>query len=388
MDWSFTEEQEQVAGLTRQILERELTEERMREIERADDRYDARLFGQLGEAGVIGVALPEAHGGGGLGLIEQCRVLQEIGRAVAPVPALATMVAGSALAEFGSDELQRAYLPDAARGAKILTVALSEELNLDPSAPTTQAVPSNGGWTLTGQKTTVPAGTIADVFLVPAAGPDGVGVFVVERGDDGVSVERQQVTNTDAEALVSFDGVTLGADRRLAGARRRTAGLSSTRGGSGGLRPTEAVEWLVRLATVSLCAVQLGVCERALELTAEYSKTRVQFDRPIATFQAVGQRLADAYIDVHAIRLTTWQAAWRLSERLACHNEVATAKFWAADAGHRVAHTAVHVHGGMGIDLDYPLNRYFVAAKRIEFALGGATEQLVALGRDLASEPA
>jgi alkylation response protein AidB-like acyl-CoA dehydrogenase len=340
----------------------------LREIAPTDDRYDARLFAHFGETGVIGVALPEAHGGGGLGLIEQCRVLQEIGRAVAPVPALPTMVAGSALAAFGSEELQRAHLPDAARGAKVLTVALSEELNLDPSAPTVQAVPSNGGWLVTGQKTTVPAGTIADVFLVPAATTDGVGVFVVERGDPGVSVEKQQVTNTDAEGLLTLDGVVVDESRRLG--------------------DEDVVAWLGRHLTVGMCAVQLGVCERALELTAEYSKTRVQFDRPIATFQAVGQRLADAYIDVNAIRLTTWQAAWRLSEGLSCTAEIATAKFWAADAGHRVAHTAVHIHGGMGIDLDYHLNRYFVAAKRIEFALGGATEQLVALGRELANDPA
>jgi acyl-CoA dehydrogenase len=130
------------------------------------------------------------------------------------------------------------------------------------------------------------------------------------------------------------------------------------------------------------------VCERALELTAEYSKQRVQFDRPIATFQAVGQRLADGFIDVEAVRLTLWQAAWRLAEGLPAGQEIDTAKFWAADAGHRVAHTAVHVHGGVGIDLDYPLHRYFVAAKRNEFALGTATEHLVSLGRALADEPA
>jgi 3-oxocholest-4-en-26-oyl-CoA dehydrogenase beta subunit len=182
-----------------------------------------------------------------------------------------------------------------------------------------------------------------------------------------VTVERQTVTSTDAEALITLQ------DARVAGVL--DAG-------------EDVVAWIVRHMTVGMCALQLGVCERALELTAEYSKTRVQFDRPIATFQAVGQRLADAYIDVNAIRLTTWQAAWRLSEGLPCATEIATAKFWAADAGHRVAHTAVHVHGGMGIDLDYHLNRYFVAAKRIEFALGGATQQLVALGRELANEPA
>ena len=138
-------------------------------------------------------------------------------------------------------------------------------------------------------------------------------------------------------------------------------------------------------ATVGLCALQYGVAARALELTSAYAQGRVQFGKPIGGFQAVAQRLADAYIDVEAIRLTMWQAAWLLAAGLPCDTEVATAKFWAADAGHRVAHTAVHAHGGVGIDLDYPLHRYFVAAKQNEFALGGATAQLRRIGAALAS---
>jgi alkylation response protein AidB-like acyl-CoA dehydrogenase len=133
-----------------------------------------------------------------------------------------------------------------------------------------------------------------------------------------------------------------------------------------------------------LCALQLGVLERALELTAEYARSRVQFGRPIGSFQAVAQRLADGYIDVEAVRLTMWQAAWRLSAGLPADTAVATAKFWAADAGHRVAHTAVHVHGGVGIDTAYPLHRYFSAAKHNEFVLGGATAQLRRIGAALA----
>jgi alkylation response protein AidB-like acyl-CoA dehydrogenase len=135
--------------------------------------------------------------------------------------------------------------------------------------------------------------------------------------------------------------------------------------------------------------MQSGVIERALELTAEYAKSRVAFGRPIGSFQAVTQRLADAFVDVEAVRLTMWQAAWLLSAGApgsadGAATEVATAKFWAAEAGHRVAHTAVHVHGGMGIDVSYPVHRYFVAAKRNEFALGGATIQLRRIGGALA----
>jgi 3-oxocholest-4-en-26-oyl-CoA dehydrogenase beta subunit len=140
---------------------------------------------------------------------------------------------------------------------------------------------------------------------------------------------------------------------------------------------------------VALCALQLGVTERALELTAEYASQRVQFSRPIGAFQAVSQRLADAWIDVEAIRLTMWQAAWLLAEGMAPDQAAAdlaisTAKFWAADAGHRVAHTAVHVHGGVGIDTSHPVHRYFAAAKTNEFTLGHATTQLRRIGAELA----
>jgi alkylation response protein AidB-like acyl-CoA dehydrogenase len=143
------------------------------------------------------------------------------------------------------------------------------------------------------------------------------------------------------------------------------------------------VGWLAARATVGHCAAQAGVIERALELTAEHARTRVQFGKPIGAFQAVTQRLADAYIDVEAVRLTLWQAVWMLDSAGAGPDvdlAVATAKFWAAEAGHRVAHTAVHVHGGMGIDTSYPVHRYFTAAKHHEFALGGATTQLRRIG--------
>jgi alkylation response protein AidB-like acyl-CoA dehydrogenase len=130
------------------------------------------------------------------------------------------------------------------------------------------------------------------------------------------------------------------------------------------------------------------VLDRGLRMTAEYAREREQFDRPIGSFQAVSQRLADGYIDVKGLRLTLTQAAWKVSEDIAAEIDVASAAFWAADAGHRVAHTIVHVHGGVGVDTDHPAHRYFLAAKEIEFALGGATGQLRRIGRELAETPA
>jgi hypothetical protein len=137
-----------------------------------------------------------------------------------------------------------------------------------------------------------------------------------------------------------------------------------------------------------IAAECVGGIERCLELAVAYASTREQFDRPIGSFQAVGQRLADGYIDVKGLRLTLTQAAWRVSEDLPADIDVASAAFWAADAGHRVAHTIVHVHGGVGVDTDHPVHRYFLAAKETEFALGGATGQLRRIGRELAETPA
>ncbi len=353
MDFTLSEAQDELAGLTRKILAERDTP-----------------WADLAAAGVLAAGLPEALGGAGLGLLEHCSVLAEIGRAVSDVPYLASIVLGAgAIAEFGSPEQQRRWAAPAGRGSVLLTAALAEEDGDDPRLPSASAVRRNSRWVLSGVKTAVPAALRADLLLVPASTTDGVMVFLVEGSE--VSVQPQQLTDFAEAGRVVLDGVTLDDDRVLGP-------------GQGG----RITDWLVARATVGLCAMQAGVLERALELTAEYARSRVQFGRPIGSFQAVTQRLADAYIDTEAARLTMWQAAWLLASGgegdPSVGTAVATAKFWAADAGHRVAHTAVHVHGGLGIDVSYPVHRYFVAAKHHEFALGGATAQLRRIGTDLA----
>ena len=369
MDFSYNENQRELAALSRAILADRTTPERLREVEAGGDRFDPALWADLAGAGVLAAGLPEALGGAGLGLLEQCSVLAEVGRAVAPVPYLASVVLGAgALARFGTPGQQAQWAAPAGRGELVLTAALSEEDGDDPRAPSARAERAGDNWVLTGTKTAVPAGPRADLMLVPAATAQGTVVFLVTPGDRGVAVEPQQMTDGDAAGQLELAGVELSADRVL----------GSPAAG------TEITAWLVSHGTVGLCAQQFGVVERALELTAEYARNRKQFGKPIGSFQAVAQRLADGYIDVEAVRLTMWQAAWLLSEGQPCDTEVATAKFWAADAGHRVAHTAVHIHGGVGIDIEHPLHRYFVAAKRLEFALGGATTQLRRIGTVLA----
>jgi alkylation response protein AidB-like acyl-CoA dehydrogenase len=157
--------------------------------------------------------------------------------------------------------------------------------------------------------------------------------------------------------------------------------------GRGGEAMPGSGEFVRRHWTAALCSLQAGLADGALQITAEYTKGRKQFDKPIASFQAVGQRAADAYIDVQAVSLTARQATWRLSEGLPADDEIAIAKFWAAEGGQRVVHAAQHLHGGIGVDVDYPLHRYFTFSKQVELSLGGATQQLVTLGRSLAVQP-
>ena len=369
MDFSVTPAQRELSSLSRRILTDRATHERLAELERAGSGFDDALWAELAAAGVLAAALPERAGGDGYGLGEQCSILIEIGRAVAPVPYLESIAAGAgAIAAFGSAEQVASYAAAAGAGELVIAAALAEP----PGVPPSRAERAGAGWRLTGVKSAVPAGASAGLFLVPAETERGVHVFCVRPDDHGVTVEPQRLVDGAGAAQVSFADVELGPDRVI---------------GEGDAADGEVAAWLLARATVGLCALQLGVTERALELTAEHARNRQQFGRAIGAFQAVAQRLADAYIDVEAIRLTMWQAAWRLEAGLPCGAEVATAKFWAADGGHRVAHTAVHVHGGVGIDLSHPAHRYFAAAKRNEFALGGATAQLRSLGAALAMRP-
>lgn len=375
MDFDPTPEQDEAAALARRILADRCTPERLAEVEATGRRFDAPLWRELGDAGLLGLGLPDALGGGGLGLLETCSVLVEVGRAVAPVPLAWHATAADVLARFGTDE-QRALVALAAAGRSVLTVAVAEDHAHVATPPTTTAERTPGGWRVTGAKTIVPAGTVADLVVVPASvatssapAADDVVLLLVRPDDPGVTLLPQTMNDGDEAARLELEGATLPLDRALSGG-------------------AAALQHLVDRLAVALCAHQLGVVEGALALTAAYAGTRQQFGCPIGTFQAVSQRLADGYIDVQGARLTLWQAAWRLSEDLPASVEVAVAKLWAADAGHRLAHTTVHVHGGVGIDLDGTAHRYFSAAKRLEMALGSSTEQARAVGRSLAADPA
>jgi alkylation response protein AidB-like acyl-CoA dehydrogenase len=367
MDFSTTEAADDLGGLVRTITESVCTPEHQRELDGLEQRFDRDLWAKLIDADILSTTAPEALGGGGFGVLEEVAVLVALGRQMAAVPYLESVVLGAgALAKFGSPAQQDEWAAAAIKGDKILTVALDGEMGQGP----VQAQRTEAGYRLTGTRAQVPYGPVADAFLVPAETDAGVSVFLVPADGSGVSVTALDTTGHGSVGQVDLQDVQVSADDVV------------------GDEGSVVVGWLTSHGSLGRSAFQLGVLERALELTALYAREREQFERPIGSFQAVSSRLADGYIDVKGLRLTVTQAAWRLSEDLPSDLEVGTAAFWAADAGHRVAHTAVHVHGGVGIDTDHPVHRYFLAAKQTEFAVGGATGQLLRIGRELADTPA
>lgn len=322
MDFTPTSTLIDATELAAQIFAARCSADRLREVDRIPGRFDAELWAALGEAGLLGLAVPEEYDGAGLGMVELAGVVEQAGRHVAAVPLAQHLTAAIAIAEHGDDEVKRAWLPKAASGEVLFTVA------------------------------------------------DGAPVVQGPRADAVVDLREGVVLVTDAQWTPTV--LTAGEQAGLLeGGSRTELAVDSTR---------------VRECLVTLqAALQLGVVEGALTLTAGYARTREQFGRPIGTFQAVAQRLADGYIDVLGLRLTVQQAAWRLSEGLPAATEVASAAFWAAEAGHKLAHTAVHIHGGVGIDLDGETHRFFTAAKQGEFLLGGATSAARAIGAELAA---
>jgi alkylation response protein AidB-like acyl-CoA dehydrogenase len=370
LDFSLNEQQQELQGLAKQILEKEMTPERVKEVELGDG-FARGTWHSLAEAGLLGIALPESVGGLGFGYLDLCLLLEEVGRVAAPLPVVPTLVSGAlAVAEFGSDAQQTSLLPGVVDGSLLLTAAFSE-YDAEADHPATAAVAKGDGFVLTGVKTGVPYALLAHRILVSAASAEGIVLAFVEPDAAGVTLESQIAENWQPQSQMTLDGVTVdAADVLVSGAAGR-----------------DALDWILARTTVALCALAAGVADTALRMTAEYTTTRKQFDRPIGTFQAVGQRLADAFIDRHAINLTMLQAASHLDEGGDVPEEVATAKYWAGEGGSRIGHAALHVHGGVSIDVDYPIHRYFLWAKQIEFTLGASTPQLVKLGKLLADSP-
>jgi 3-oxocholest-4-en-26-oyl-CoA dehydrogenase beta subunit len=373
MDFNFSEDQNAIRDLAHQIFTDRATDEFLLEFSRTDNTYDDCLWQTLAEQGLLGIAVPEAAGGSGLGLVELCMVLEEQGRRVAPVPLYSSLVLGGLpIAEFGTEEQQQSWLGLLASGEAKFTAAIAELGMTAAVASEVTATQQGDSWVLNGSKAVVPDGAVADFVLVPAVDADGVSnMFVVPTVAEGVEVTP----------------VTIG----ISGERAANLALSSVSLEAGALlgaqgQGDDIVQWLEQHANVGHCAMQVGVTEEAMKRTAEFVSERKQFGIPLGSFQALAMRMADSYIDVEGIRSTYWLAMWRLSEGLDARAEVRAAKWWACDAAHRVVCTAQHLHGGMGADVEYPIHRFYLQAKQISFSLGNAGQQLEQLGKLLAAD--
>ncbi len=371
MDFSYSQEQKDLRELSRKILDEVSPVENLPNFEEPQDWFHEQLWQELAKAGLLGVGLPEDVGGFGGGIIELSVLLEEIGRSCAPVPVLPTLLMGAApIDRFGSDEQRKRILPSVVTGELLLTAALTEAGEQNLEAPTTNASPDGGGWRIDGTKDYVPAASIAGWILVSASTPDGVGLFLVDPKRDGVALEGQATTTGELEYIVTFENVSVDATDVIAT----------------GEKAVEALNWLVDHLLAGLSAMELGVADQAVRMTAKYTAERKQFGKPIAAFQAVAQRAGDAFINVEAIRLATIQGVWRLSQGLPARRELVIAKFWAAEGGHQACYAAQHLHGGIGVDTDYPLHHYYLLSRRIELTLGGANTQLSWLGDRLAGD--
>jgi alkylation response protein AidB-like acyl-CoA dehydrogenase len=370
MDFSFSEEQEAIRALAAEILGAEMSQERLRAAEREPDWIDAALWRKLAEANLLGVAIPEAYGGMGMGFIELSVLLEQVGRAVAPGPWLATLVHGALpLAEFGSEAQKQAWLPRVATGKARLATALEDAGSAERAAPATRARAGGAGFVLDGAKRAVAGAGAADLLLVPASDERGVGIYGVERGAAGLSLSASVTSPGEPLFDVTLSGVAVAADGRLGGPDADGAAI---------------LTWLAPRALTALAALQVGVSERALRMTADYVKERVQFGVPIGSFQAVQHREADCFIDLEAMRWTLWRAAWRIAAGLPAERDAAVAKLWAAEGGSRIANASLHLHGGLGSDVDYPIHRHFLWSKALELSGGGAGATLARIGRELA----
>lgn len=372
MNFDLSDEQNVVSDLAKQIFEGHASVERVKEIERDHDGHDVALWSELAKANLLGLCLPEDAGGSGFGLVELCLLLEQQGRRVAPVPLLATVVLGALpIAEFGTAGQRSAWLPGVIAGDVVLSGALSEIGADDALRPSVTATHSAAGWKLKGFKPSVPAAQFAQRVLVPARQDDGrIGVFIVDPSVPGVEVQPVRATSRQPYAHLTIDTV-VGHDDRL---------------GGGDADGEEQLRFMLERALVGLCALQLGVCSAAIEQTAAYTSSRIQFGKPLSTFQGVAHQAADAFILTEPMRVTMLQAAWRLMHGLSSRQEVLIAKYWASEGGQKVVHLCQHLHGGMGSDIDYPIHRYFLWGVQIETTLGAGSAQLARLGELIAQD--
>ena len=360
MEFALTEDQAAIDELAGKMLAELVTDDSLKTLDRDGEWLHRDGWAALAQAGLLGLSIPEQAGGAGFGFMELALLARHVGRTVAPLP-LVPMIFGSAwaLGAFGDDGVRDGLLGPLLRGERFVALAIEEPANRNLLSPTV-VVDDSGA--ISGTKTGVVFAEGASHAVVSASGTDGASLFVVDLEQEPVRLGAQRNTDGTPQSMVHFDGAT----------------ATELGGGLNG------VSQLVDRVRLGLVFETLGVCDQALALTSEYTRTRKQFRMPIGMFQAVKQRIADAYIERGALEVTALRAASLMDAGEDAGRAIAVASIWATDSGHGVTTAAQHLHGGMGFDRDYAIHRYFLRAKRLEFTLGSAPEHLAELGDRLA----
>lgn len=366
MDFEFTQEQQEIRELARRILGREVSAATLAAYDDyASERFDADLWHGLGSAGLLGIGVAQQYGGMAFDFFATMLLMEEAGRSLAPLP-LAVHVGCvlPVLTRFGSTAQQERLLPRAVDGSIVLSAALGETGTRDPLVPTLRATADGAGYRLHGTHFAVPFAHRAERILLGASTAAGVVMLLLDPRAPGVRLQPMLTSSYEPQSLLDMENVFVAGEDVLAGPQQGA----------------ESLRYATEHMTVALCAHQLGVCEALLDQTASYTTQRRQFGVPIATFQAVGNRAADRFIDVECLRLTTWHAAERLACGAPAAVEVDIAKIWAGDVGHRCSYTAQHLQGGAGVDRGNATWRYCQWARHNEMTLGSSASRLATLG--------
>jgi len=361
MKLTLTEEQEMLRKTARDFLADKCSKEFIKQMEESETGYSRDLWHQMAELGWIGLAFPGKYGGGDMSYLDLAVLLEEMGRACLPSPFFSTVVLGGlSILDVGSNEQKQEYLPKIICGEKIFTLALTEPGydNYDASSVTVAAARNNDNYIINGTKLFVPDAHIADYLLcVAKTKPEnGITIFLTDAKNPRIKYTVLKTIAGDKLCEVIF-GRILVPEANILG--RLNQGWST-------------VQKIIERAAVGKCCEMVGNIQRVLEMTVDYAKERKQFDRPIGSLQAIQHYCADMATDVDGARLSTYRAAWMLSEGLPCTKEVAIAKAWIGEASQRVFALAHQIHGAIGVTIEHDLHYYTRRAKAAELAFGDA----------------
>ena len=371
MNFTISEEQQSAQQLAQQILSDFTDVDKLKVIEQQQENFDIGLWQALAKAGLLGLDIAEDQGGTGLGFYSLTTLCEEVGRTVAPVPVIPVLVsAAGTLRRFASDTQKDQWLPGIASGATLISAALEEYNNDDPTIPSCSAQKMEGGYSISGTKICVSQAPSAARILLSAQTNEGIVVALVDPRAAGVTLNAQIVTTGETRHELVMAKVQVPTEDIVAIGSEALA----------------AMDWAHLATRTALAAMAVGLCDKMMRITGQYTSEREQFGRPIATFQAVSHRVADCYIDVECLRLVTQQAASLINEGHPARDAVQIAKIWCGNVTHRVSQASQHCHGGTGVDRDYPLFRYCQWARQIELTSGSSAQLTGELGQTICAE--